>query len=99
MEHLGRQHCPRQLDNHEAIFGYWADLADWVSQDWYPRAQHAGLRNYAVVCSSNFLARHSTEGALLGSTGGIVAGFDDVATTRWALPGSQVRGFSRFQTA
>ena len=75
------------LDNHAAIYGYWADLADWVSLDGYPRAQQAGLENYAVVYSTEFLARRSTEEALLGIMGGTVAGFDDVATARRALLG------------
>jgi hypothetical protein len=88
LDYLEREHCHRLLDNHEAIYGYWADRADWVSLDWYPRAQLAGLENYAVVYSTDFLARRSTEEVLLGITGGAVAGFDDVATARRALLGS-----------
>ena len=86
--YLEREHCHRLLDNHEAIHGYWADRADWVSQDWYPRAQLVGLENYAVVYSADLLARRSTEEVLLGITGGAVAGFDDVATARRALIGT-----------
>jgi hypothetical protein len=88
LNYLERERCHRLLDNHAAIHGYWADRADWVSSDWYPRAQLAGLENYAVVYSADFLARRSTEEALLGITGGAVAGFDDVATARRALLGS-----------
>jgi len=63
-------------------------MADWVRRDWYPRARRAGPENHSVVYSINFLARRSTEEALLGITGGAVAGFDDVATAHRALLGS-----------
>ena len=36
--YLRRERYQRLLDNHEAIHGYWADSADWLSQDWYLRA-------------------------------------------------------------
>lgn len=88
LEYLEREYCHRLLDNHEAIHGYWANLSDWVGLDWYPRARRAGLENHAVVYSADFLARRSTEAALLGIRGGAVAGFDDVATARRALVGS-----------
>jgi hypothetical protein len=85
LEHLEREYCHRLLDNHEAIHGYWADLSDWVSLDWYPRARRGGLENHAVVFSSDILGRRSTEEALRGIRGGAVAGFEDVATARRAL--------------
>jgi hypothetical protein len=88
LEYLEREYCSRLLDNHEAIHGYWAELADWVSLDWYPRARQAGLENHAVVYSTDLLGRRSTEEALQGILGGAVAGFDDVATARRALLGS-----------
>ena len=85
LHHLNREFCHRLLDNHQAIHGYWADQADWVSQNWYPRARHAGLENHAVVYSTDILGRRSTEEALRGMTGGTVAGFEDVDTARRAL--------------
>ena len=85
LEMLEREYCHRLLDNHEAIHGYWAELADWFSLDWYPRVQRAGLENHAVVYSTDLLGRRSTEEALSGILGGAVAGFDDVDTARRAL--------------
>ena len=85
--YLQREHCQKLLDNHEAICGYWADSADWLSQDWYPRARQAGLRNHAVVYATDILARRSTEEALQGITGGSVAGFEDFATAQQVLRG------------
>ena len=51
LEYLGHRHCHRRLDNHKAIHGHWANLADWVTLSRYPRAQRAGLKNQAVVYS------------------------------------------------
>ncbi|TGE17373.1 hypothetical protein [Hymenobacter elongatus] len=82
---LGRQHCHRLLDNHAAIHGYWADMAAWFSLDWYPRARRAGLEYHAVVYSTDYLGRRSTEEALHGIVSGAVAGFEDLAVARRAL--------------
>ena len=79
--YLQRERCQRLLDNHEAIHGYWADSADWLSQDWYPRARQDGLRNHAT----DILARRSTEEALQGIAGGSVAGFVDLAMAHQAM--------------
>ena len=83
--YLQQEHCQKLLDNHEAIHGYWADSADWLSQDWYPRAREAGLKNHAVVFATDVLARRSTEEALRGITSGSVAGFVDFATAQQEL--------------
>lgn len=82
LQYLQREHCPRLLDNHQAIHGYWAEPADWLSQDWYPRARQGGLTNHAVVYATDILACRSTEEALQGIAGGSVAGFVDLATAR-----------------
>ena len=83
--YLRRERCQRLLDNHEAIHGYWADSADWLSQDWCPRARQAGLRNRAVMYATDILARRSTEEALQGIEGGSVAGFVDLAMARQVM--------------
>ena len=80
-----RERCQRLLDNHEAIHGYWADSADWLNQDWYPRARQADLKNHAVVYATDILARRSTEEALQGIAGGSVAGFVDLAMARQVM--------------
>ena len=85
LEYLGRGHGHRRLDNHKAIHGYWANLADWVSLSRYPRAQRAGLKNQAVAYSMDSVSRRSTAEVLRGITGGTFADFDDAATARRAL--------------
>jgi hypothetical protein len=85
LHYLTSEHCHRLLDNHLAIQGIWADLADWVSQDWYPRAQRAGLESQAVVFATDYFGRRSTEAVLRQIAGGAIAGFDDVDTARRAL--------------
>ena len=82
---LQREHCHRLLDNHRAIHGIWTDLADWVSQDWYPRAQRAGLEVHAIVFATDYFGRRSTEEALKRVAGGAIAGFEDVDTALRAL--------------
>ena len=73
---MQRLHCHRLLDDHRNICGLWADLADWVATDWYPRAQGAGLRVHTVIYASDFYGRRSTELALQRVGGGLIAGFD-----------------------
>jgi len=73
---LQRVHCHRLLDDHRHIHGLWADLADWVATDWYPRARAAGLTVHAVIYATDFYGRRSTELALQRVGGGLIAGFD-----------------------
>ena len=79
--YLRRERCQRLLDNHEAIHGYLAGSADWLSQDWYPRARQTGFKNHAT----DILARRSTEEALQSIAGGSVAGFVDLAMARQVM--------------
>lgn len=60
-------------------------LANWISQDWYPRAQQAGLEAHAVVFAADYFGRRSTEKALHRIAGGTIAGFEDVDIARRAL--------------
>jgi hypothetical protein len=85
LHYLKSEYCHRLLDNHTAMHGIWADLADWVSLDWYPRAQHAGLDNHAVVFATEYFGRRSTEEIISRIAGGTIAGFDNVDAARRAL--------------
>ncbi|MBC6606617.1 hypothetical protein H8B13_07290 [Hymenobacter sp. BT188] len=82
---LQREHCHRLLDNHGAIHGIWTDSADWLSQNWYPRARRAGLEAHTVVFATEFFGRRSTEEVLRRIAGGVIVGFEDVEVARRAL--------------
>lgn len=69
-------YCHRLLDDQRLINGLWAELADWVALDWYPRAQQAGLSSHAVIYATEFFERRSIELALARVAGGLIAGFE-----------------------
>ncbi|GAB3308179.1 hypothetical protein GCM10027348_39610 [Hymenobacter tenuis] len=82
---LQHEFCHRLLDNHRAIEGIWIEAAEWVSQDWYPRAQRAGLQAHAIVYAAEFFGRRSTEEVVRRIAGGAVVGFEEVDVARRAL--------------
>ncbi|AMM50119.1 hypothetical protein TH61_01525 [Rufibacter sp. DG15C] len=83
--HLKKNFCHKLLDNHKDVRGLWAELADWVALDWYPRAKAAGLEYHACIYSTNTFSHLSTEKAIeMMQQTGIAQGFEDAtAAENW----------------
>ncbi|GAA4315739.1 hypothetical protein [Nibribacter koreensis] len=83
--HLKKNFCHKLLDDHKDVRGLWADLADWVAHDWYPRAKAAGLEYHACIFSTSTFSRLSTEKAIeMMKETGIAQGFEDeMAAENW----------------
>lgn len=58
---LEKYKCPYLLNDNRLVAGPWHQAAEWIAQDWTPRAIATGLIYFAHVVSPEYLARLSAE--------------------------------------
>ncbi|MEO1050551.1 MAG: hypothetical protein AAFX87_07985 [Bacteroidota bacterium] len=61
IEAVRESKCKHMLNDNREVEGTWAKANEWIATEWGPKIMDAGLRNFAMILSSNIFSEMSAK--------------------------------------
>jgi len=68
---LKKNNCTKVLNDNRHLKGTWSEAAEWLSKEWFPEMEAAGLKYFAWIYSSSTFSQMSTNKTLESITGNV----------------------------
>ena len=60
LELLKKNNCSKVLNDNRHVKGTWSEASEWVSDEWFPQIEEAGLKYFAWIYSPSTFSRMAT---------------------------------------
>lgn len=82
LQHLHGQNAAKLLDDQSNARNLLNEVAEWLINNWYPRAMAGGLKFHALVYTWNNYNHLAAEKLKNTLRGGIIQGFEDITVAK-----------------